>query len=1304
MKKLYLSQLVKLIVAGTAWFSVSTPISASDLQIYAGPGTGGQKTLIMMLDRSGSMGMLADDSGNNSIAEDYAEFRTTDGRTAIYDNCSATGDSGRTKYKNDETYTDLIFPEINYSKNYCLTPTTNTRRYDRLTRLKDGMFALLNSTDPKLEKVYIGMGYYSNNDSISGVLKVKAAPLGKTNSDQRKLLKQQIASIYASASTPTSHAYAEAASYLLGTNTSDIKYLQYNLIERRSHDFGPTVAYRLCEYAFLNNCIKGWGGFIYGEPNLVGYIFSNSSVLQTDWTSKFYYKPTTNSVDMLGGGFANSDSSTKNNLNYNSPLPLNNATCDGQGIYILSDGQPNNTSDFQSSVIAAKALNDATFSCDVSNNIANSSNGSDNGTGWKCMGALAKKLYSGDNVKKRSIQTAFVGFGREFSGAMAENLSLDTRNACQLGSKNAGDVCSYFANDKITVNSSKNYRNGIDGFGKGGFFQVNNVSDVTNSVLRAIENIETGEIEPLSTGSWSVPIDDLNPTGVQPFGYVRIFKPNPGSSDAVWAGNLKKYHVVDGVLSSGLSGGTNIFNTKGEFGPLTSDMWSKTSNDGGDVYRGGAYANIAMPTKSYPNKARKFYTNFGLNSTGDLINDLSKDSSLLRIPTATSNDVTNLNFIFNQFNTDPVIKKFDNTLKRKLINYLGYNLDINNQALPAAETVSLQADDSPWNSFGGISHSLPIQITYSGSLNADGELQATREQSVLFGTMDGGLRLVDASSGQEQFVFIPSDILNDEWQSLGLKKNAFHDNGATQGTDAPWVVDPTYDFEESKDINNQPVTKIKATKVLAYGGLRMGGSSYYGLDLTNSSSPKFKFRIGANQTDYSAMGQSWSKPILANIRIDGKVRRVLAVSGGYDTCYEEPRFQLATNYALDPNKSATFKSNCSNKAKAKGNAVYLVDAETGERVFWVSNVGADINNDKMVHSIVSDISTVDTDADGLIDHLYFGDLGGQVFRVDLNNLNKSTYSQSFGVRAVRIADLATDIAGLKIPLGDNPRFYEAPTLTMHREQGKKFLLIGMVSGDRSSPLDVAPIGNDRPSNLGTALAARPTNKVYGIIDTDAMKSDLNTNYSASLDIKDITLDKLVLNPQVVVSTTGFNMLLSRLYPYASSANLLKNYGWYRSLSSNANGVERSTLTGAFRKSGGIKAFEAPIAIKNTLVVSTYDPESQSLGEQDPCQVRVIGETFRQYYCLPFGVCLKAGTNAIDTQAEKETGWKPAKASEQIAGETIRVAQGKGILGNALVDKPDSSGNCGGVQLGGNTIGTGEWACISQTKSMNWFEK
>lgn len=91
------------------------------------------------------------------------------------------------------------------------------------------------------------------------------------------------------------------------------------------------------------------------------------------------------------------------------------------------------------------------------------------------------------------------------------------------------------------------------------------------------------------------------------------------------------------------------------------------------------------------------------------------------------------------------------------------------------------------------------------------------------------------------------------------------------------------------------------------------GSSYYGLDVLSPTSPKLLFRIGADQTDYSRMGQSWSKPVLANIRYNGSIRRVLIVGGGYDQCYEKPNITLTDA--------------CFTNGKAKGNAVYIIDAK-----------------------------------------------------------------------------------------------------------------------------------------------------------------------------------------------------------------------------------------------------------------------------------------------------------------------------------------------------------------------------------------
>jgi type IV pilus assembly protein PilY1 len=114
----------------------------------------------------------------------------------------------------------------------------------------------------------------------------------------------------------------------------------------------------------------------------------------------------------------------------------------------------------------------------------------------------------------------------------------------------------------------------------------------------------------------------------------------------------------------------------------------------------------------------------------------------------------------------------------------------------------------------------------------------------------------------------------------------------------------------------------------------------------------------------------------------------------------------------------------------------------------------------MKHSIVSRISAIDRDGDGLTDHLYFGDLGGQVFRADLNN-TIGTSTANFGKRVVRLANLATTDTGAALTLGKNPRFYEAPTVTIHRQDAYTFMLVGVASGNRSTPLDVYPtVGRD----------------------------------------------------------------------------------------------------------------------------------------------------------------------------------------------------------------------------------------------------
>ena len=245
----------------------------------------------------------------------------------------------------------------------------------------------------------------------------------------------------------------------------------------------------------------------------------------------------------------------------------------------------------------------------------------------------------------------------------------------------------------------------------------------------------------------------------------------------------------------------------------------------------------------------------------------------------------------------------------------------------------------------------------------------------------------------------------------------------------------------------------------------MGGSMYYALDVTKVNEPKMIYSVGSNyanrqkgdntvalsgnkngvinntspeQEAYARMGQTWGKPTLGYVKRDGKRVMVSFLPGGYDACYENPQFKLGNNANSE---------SCADKSKAQGNAVYMVQmgkvesatdgtGETavsngeetvdtsdgnGNLLWWASNQGSSANStsrssslqysrdDNLKHSIVTQVRAIDRNYDGLTDHIYFADLGGQVWRADINN-NKDT--DDFKVdRVVKVLDVSDQATG-----------------------------------------------------------------------------------------------------------------------------------------------------------------------------------------------------------------------------------------------------------------------------------------------------
>ncbi|MFL0035052.1 PilC/PilY family type IV pilus protein [Acinetobacter baumannii] len=1241
------------------WLMTSSVVQASDLQIYASP-TAGKKTIVMMLDTSGSM-------TNNSYGE------------------------------------------------------------NRLAMLKNGMNAFLASNNPVLNDTRVGLGNFSaDGDSRSGQILVAAAPLGdastlNTMGSQRYKLKQAVASLTASGYTPSAHAYAEAAAYLMGTTTlKNINlvdapiYFSYVTYDRRGR---VITNYHACtEWNTEGTICNSWDSSSLSNPPVISGLQQASCTANIGWQSlsgTCYKKTGLITINNLDSGFNKSISGSKNTdqSQYNSPLPAvaNRQSCDGQGIYFLSDGEPNKTTDTRSASIMSTALG-STFGADF-----NCSGGLSNTTadsGWACMGEFAKRLF--DKTKNPagvSIQTAFVGFGSDFSSLS----SSDVKNACRLSSRTQFDRG---GDDLCSPNQTTNAIT-APGYGNGGFFSTQSAQGVTDSVIAFINNLDKVPLEPLTTGAISVPYDALNPKNLQEYGYLRAFEPNPANTYLTWRGNLKKYHVVLSGTNAGAfeaNTGGLVYNATGAFRTGTKDYWnSSTYNDGGKVFFGGSYAKVPLPiagqnetrdeegniTKYYyavQTKIRNLFTDVSaVASDGSLTKISTSGTNLLKIP-ATPPEGTNpfdtvantASYVLGKFDPSTgqnILKAFPISLKLKILNYLGYSTDISATTLPS----SLVTSNEPYLSMGGSIHSLPVQLTYNGTLDDNGNLTSAREQSILYGTMEGGLHIVDASSGIEQMVFVPADILNDSVASKALVVGQSDASAPAHGMDGAWVSDPAYNIT-TVGSGSSAVSKVTAKQMNIYGGMRMGGSSYYGLDVLSPTSPKLLFRIGADQTDYSRMGQSWSKPVLANIRYNGSIRRVLIVGGGYDQCYEKPNITLTDA--------------CFTNGKAKGNAVYIIDAKTGQRLWWTSDTGSNTDNANMKHSIVSRISTLDRDADGLVDHLYFGDLGGQIFRVDLNNnqtKTNSTYS-SFGVRVVRLANLATNDStydGTNDYTGGNaPRFYEPPTVTIHDYGIHTFITVGIASGDRSTPLDVYPLTGREGMTPASALSGRPVNNVYGIIDRDFVKKNLMSLTDNQLETKDITRTGLRKNPQIL--RTGETRVAQIFFPTTG----VGKGGWYRSLSSTSDGTEKAN--NSFRIKGGLKAFEEPMAITGNLIIPVYDPQGTGIVAADPCLPRVVGETDRQTYCLPFGACLNSD-GSIDQNKENHSGFETQTGTNCPVGasECNKNVIGSGIRSVTFVpteDNPPMTNSCGKLKLSGNEQGTGQWQCTSHLVPTRWYER
>jgi len=305
-------------------------------------------------------------------------------------------------------------------------------------------------------------------------------------------------------------------------------------------------------------------------------------------------------------------------------------------------------------------------------------------------------------------------------------------------------------------------------------------------------------------------------------------------------------------------------------------------------------------------------------------------------------------------------------------------------------------------------HSVPVLVNYGGTSE-----DADDQNNVVFVSTNGGmLHAINAKDGSEEFTFMPYEMIS-KANLFTTHRPGLRDNKRqVYGLDGSWVAWR----RPSNNADNSP------SAVYLYGGIRRGGRSYYALDVSNLNAPKLKWQITGGAGDFEKLGQTWSTPTLTQIPVGEDVLPVLVFGGGYSPA--------------DHDRTENFDAEDRSTEDEMGNAIYIVNAQTGDLVWSAS--GDDVAS--MKWAIPSSISVVDKNLDGAADHLYFGDLGGQVFRVDIDQ------SGDKNMAVHRLADFGGDDE-------DHRRFYEAPAITYVKEGFNEFLSVAIGSGYRAHPKD-----------------------------------------------------------------------------------------------------------------------------------------------------------------------------------------------------------------------------------------------------------
>ncbi len=382
---------------------------------------------------------------------------------------------------------------------------------------------------------------------------------------------------------------------------------------------------------------------------------------------------------------------------------------------------------------------------------------------------------------------------------------------------------------------------------------------------------------------------------------------------------------------------------------------------------------------------------------------------------------------------------------------------------------------------GDVLHSRPAVINF-GDINGDNPSGET-DVIVFYGANDGLYRAINGNQTRS-ITLADGRVIPAGGELWSFVAPEFFTKLPRLFNDAPridytGVVDDEaiprdYFFDGITSIlQDKRTTGATAGKSYIFLTARRGGAVVYAMDVTDPTQPP-KILWKKTNADIPELAQTWSQPKIVEIK--GHANPVMIMAAGYDADVEdcEPAGQC-----VDSNGNAVTRTT------DEGRGIIILDVTDGSLV-WAAlgdcsgvagatssncfdNSDFTVDFDK---SFAADVTVVDRNFDGVVDRLYAADVGGGIWRVDLEPDGYSTTPTPADFQLIKIAD----ISGTG---NDARKFLFAPDVV----PTNNFDAVVAVTGDREHPLFT--------SDSTPGLAYNVTNRFYMIKDTVSYDGDPN---------------------------------------------------------------------------------------------------------------------------------------------------------------------------------------------------------------------